>query len=177
MFTDPQNNVKEFGFLPGEIIADLGSGSGHYAMRLSEAVGPNGGVYCVDINKDSLVALKNQAEREGRRNIEVILGDMEKLGGTKLKDAVVDGTLFSNVLLQLDNKSEAIKEAKRILKPGGKLCIVEWSDLSYTSGVKKDGKKVVVSKDEMIRLVEANGFKLEKSFEAGDHHYGLIFKN
>lgn len=175
MFSDPKKNVEEFGFLPGQSVADLGSGAGHYAFRLSDVLGPTGAVYAIDVKKDSLVSIKNQAVKEGRTNLEVIWGDIEKLGGTKLRDSVVDGAVFSNILFQLKDKNTAIKEAKRILKPKGRLAVVEWSDLSYLSGVNHEGNSITVSQEDLVKMMEENGFKFEKSFPAGEHHYGLMF--
>ncbi len=175
MFSDPRKNVHELGFEPGQRVADLGSGAGHYSFPLSDLVGPKGEVYCIDIKKDVLVALKNQAEKEGRENIEVIWGDIEKIDGTKLRDGVLDGALFSSILFQLKDKVTALKEAKRILKPGGKLCVIEWADLSYLSGVKETDNESTIDKEELTTMASANGFHFQKSFEAGEHHYGLIF--
>jgi ubiquinone/menaquinone biosynthesis C-methylase UbiE len=175
MFSDPRKNIQELGFNPGDRVADLGSGVGHYSFPLSDSVGPKGDVYCIDIKKEVLVALKNQAEKEGRENIEVIWGDIEKMDGTKLRDSVVDGVLFSSILFQLKDKVTALKEAKRILKLGGKLCVIEWADLSYLSGVKETDNESTINKEELTTLASANGFHFQKSFEAGEHHYGLIF--
>jgi ubiquinone/menaquinone biosynthesis C-methylase UbiE len=176
MFADPKMNVKEFGLSPGQSVADFGSGVGHYSFPLSEAVGPRGSVYCIDIKKDILVTLKNQAIKERKENIEVILGDVDKPNGTKLREAVVDTVLLSDLLFQLSSKDIAIKEAKRILKPGGKVVVIDWSEVSYLNGVKHEGKNIIFSEDELKSLMEQNGFKLERRFEAGEHHYGLIFK-
>lgn len=176
MISDPQKNISEFGIMPGQIIADFGSGAGHYAFPISTLVGNKGKVICIDIKKDSLISLKNTAVREGKTNLEIILGDIEKQGGTKLKDEAVDGVIFSNLLFQLMDKAGAINEGRRILKPGGKIYVVEWSDTSVMSGMKLGKDKMILGKDELINLMKNNGLSLEKNFEAGEHHYGLIFK-
>src|SRR4051812_35695798 len=124
MFTDPEKNVMEFGFIPGQKVADLGSGAGHYANALSQTLGPTGRVYAIDLNADLLARLKNNAIKEGRGNIEIIWGDIEKPHGAKLKDSAVDGAVLSNILFQLDDKKGAIEEAKRVVKPGGRIAVV-----------------------------------------------------
>ncbi len=175
MFSDPQKNVSEFGIVPGQKIADFGSGAGHYAFPISTLVGNTGKVVCIDIQKEPLIALKNKAIKEGRENLEIILGDIEKIGGTKLKDECMDGVVFSNLLFQLADRQGAINEAKRVLKPRGKIYIIEWSDQSFMSGMKFDNEKMVLSKDEINKLFTDSGFGGSKAFEAGEHHYGLIF--
>ncbi len=175
MFSNPQKNVTEFGFNPGQKVIDVGSGGGHYTFPLSKSVGNEGQIYSLDIKKESLIALRNQATRDGFNNIEVIWGDIEKMGGTKLKNEVVDGVVFSNLLFQLADKNTALMEANRILKSGGKLCVVEWSELSFMSGIKHEGQNLIINKEDVIKLIVSAGFKQEKSFDAGEHHYGLVF--
>ena len=175
MFSDPEHNVLEFGFIPGNTVADLGSGAGHYAAALSKAVGPAGHVYAVDIDKEMLVRLKNDSIHEGRENIDIILGDIETPEGTKLRSECSDGAVFSNILFQLSKKAEALREAIRIVRPGGKICIVEWSDLSFLAAVKSN-QAPVMSDKETRELCATLGLIFERAFEAGEHHYGLIFR-
>lgn len=164
------------GFLPGQKVADLGSGSGHYTSALSRALGPEGRVFAVDLDEGLLVRLKNESAKAGARNVEVIWGDIEKDGGTKLKSASMDGAVFSNLLFQLSDVQGAVNEAKRILKPGGKLCVVEWADLSFLSGVMSEHKREPFTADKARSLFVNSGFTFEKLFEAGEHHYGHIYK-
>jgi len=169
MFSNPKKNAEEFGFMSGQTIVDLGSGAGHYALILSKTVGVNGRIYCVDINQDMLVRLKNQAERQGSGNIEVIWGDAGKLNGTKLRDDLADGVVLSNTLSLIDNKPDAILEAKRITKQGGKICVIEWVDLPA-------GKVGKIKQDNLRDMFMEAGLNFEKVFDAGEKHYGLIFK-
>lgn len=176
MFSDPQKNVLEFGFIPGNKVADLGSGAGHYAVALSKSLGQTGRVYAVDIDAEMLTRLKREAIKEGIHNIEVIIGNIEKKNGTKLRDGVADGAVFSNILFQLGDKQTAVAEAKRIIRPGGKVCVVEWADLSFLENSLKRSSREAVSQAGARDLFAAAGFTFERAFEAGEHHYGLIFK-
>jgi ubiquinone/menaquinone biosynthesis C-methylase UbiE len=176
MFSDPTKNVLEFGFLPGQKVVDLGSGAGHYASALSKLLGPQGKVFAVDIDSEMLVRLANESQREGRGNVEVVWGDIEKPNGTKLKDGLADGAVFSNILFQLGDKPGALAEAKRLVKPGGKVCVVEWADLTFLTGVLKEHDRKPTSEAEARELFKVQGFDFERAFEAGEHHYGLIFK-
>ncbi|MFZ2049010.1 MAG: class I SAM-dependent methyltransferase [Minisyncoccia bacterium] len=176
MFSNPEDNVHEFGFIAGQSVADFGSGAGHYTFALSKVLGVNGRVYAVDIQEEMLTHLSIELKQNNVENVRVVLGDIEKLDGTHLKEECVDGVVFSNILFQLDHKESAVKEAFRILKSGGKACIVEWHDLSFLAGVRKEDRKVVVTEEETRNLFINAGFKFERTFESGDHHYGLIFK-
>lgn len=173
MFSDPVKNVEQCGIQAGMDIADFGSGSGHYSMAASKALMATGRVYAVDVQKDLLTKLKNASVKEGLYNIEVIWGDIEKPNGVKLRDASVDLVFVCNLLFQLEDKPSAIKEAKRILKPGGRILVIDWSDSFGGIGPKADA---VVKKATAMEMFEKAGFSIEKEIFAGAHHYGFIFK-
>ncbi|MDO8510436.1 MAG: class I SAM-dependent methyltransferase [bacterium] len=171
MFTDPQSNIRQFGLADGMHIADLGSGTGAYSLAAAKAIGGNGKVYAIDVQKDLLEKLKNEARAEHLTNIETIWGDIEKVGGTKLAPATVSGAIISNILFQLTHKSTFVEEVKRILKPGGRAFVVDWSDSFAGTGPQPQD---VVSKEVAKKLFIEKGFKLDREFQAGAHHYALI---
>ena len=173
MFSDPVKIVEQCGVLPGMDVVDLGVGSGHYSMALAKALLSSGRVYAVDVQKEMLVRLKNQANREGFYNIEIIWGDVEKPGGTKLRDFSVDFAILGNTLFQFDDRKSAVQEIKRILKPGGLVAVVDWTD-SF-GGIGPEAK-AVVKKEQAVELFEKAGMHLDKEISAGSHHYGLLFK-
>lgn len=173
MFSDPVKNIEHCGIQAGMDIADFGAGSGHYSFAASKALMSTGRVYAIDAQKDLLTKLKNHATRESLYNIEVVWGDIEKINGTKLRDSSIDIVFLCNVFFQVDEKDNTVKEAGRILKPKGKVLFVEWSSSHGGIG---PAPKAVVKKDKAISMFEKHGFHLEREFEAGAHHYGLIFK-
>ncbi|HYC83535.1 MAG TPA: methyltransferase domain-containing protein [Candidatus Paceibacterota bacterium] len=171
-FTDPQANLAILQLEPGMHVADFGCGTGAYALLAADLVGPHGVVYTVDVQKELLEALKAEAVRRGIKNVEVVWGDIERTHGTKLADGLVDAVIFSNVLFQTSAKYQAVSEARRILKPGGKVLVIDWSDSFGGLGPHPDH----VSKEEDVEavFVEA-GFSKRKRFDAGDHHFGFLF--
>lgn len=173
MFSDPTKIIEQCGIQAGMEIADFGSGSGAYTFAVSKALVSTGKVYAIDINKDLLKKVKNEGVKLGLFNIEVIWGDIDKLGGTMLRDFSVDLVLLCNILFQLENKEEVIKEIKRILKPNGKVLVVDWSDSFGGLGPKP---QTVVKKDSAMDMFEKAGFHMERELNAGTHHYGMIYK-
>jgi ubiquinone/menaquinone biosynthesis C-methylase UbiE len=138
MFTDPIKNVEQLRVRLGSFVADLGSGSGHYAMALARAVGDKGKVFAVDIQKDLLTKLKVEANHSGVSNIDTIWGDVEKIGGSKIKSDYIDDVVISNLLFQVKEKEILAQEAQRILKKDGRLLIIDWSDSFGGLGPKPD---------------------------------------
>ena len=133
MFTDPVKNLKAFDLRENMIVADLGAGSGFYTIPVARMV-PQGKVYAIEIQKDFLITISNKTIEAHLNNIECLLGDVEKIGGTKLKDKIVDAVIASNILFQVGDKDKFIEEAKRILKSGGRLLLIDWSDNSSSIG-------------------------------------------
>ncbi len=168
MFSEPASNLAKLGLMDGQKVVDLGAGSGFYSIEAAKKVGSSGRVYAVEVQKDLLERLRSVAAAQGIRNIEVIWGNAEKIGGTKLREAIADRVVASNVLFQIEKPDEFCLEIKRILKPGGKVLIVDWS------GVTPLSPKVIFPAMKAQMLFEKSGFKLETTFNAGDHHYGLV---
>lgn len=169
MFSDPASNLAKLGLTDGMKVVDLGAGSGFYSVQAAKTVGSGGRVYAVDVQKDLLERMRTVAGNQGIRNIEVVWGNAEKIGGTKLREAIADRVISSNILFQIEKLDDFCLEIKRILKPGGKVLVVDWSDVSPMS------PPSVFPPTKAQALFEKNGFTLEDSFNAGDHHYGLIF--
>lgn len=167
MFTDPLKNLKAFELKEDNIVADLGAGTGHYAIAAGTLV-PHGKVYAIELEKDFLVTIKNKVKDAGLANIECLLGDVEKLGGTSIADGVVDGVIASNILFQVDHKDKFIEEIKRILKNKGKVLLVDWTPSAIMKEV------AIFPKDKARALFEQNGFVFDREINAGDFHYGMI---
>lgn len=171
-FSDPQGNVLQLGLTEGMKVGDLGAGSGHYAVAAAGVVGSTGHVYAVDIQEDVLKHVRDFASERGMRNVSTVWGNFERLGGTKLKDHTLDAVILSNTLFQLDHREGALAEIKRILKPGGRLLVVDWAGAYGGMGPLPHR---VVPEHAAEELFITGGFHKLKSFRGGPHHYSLVF--
>jgi ubiquinone/menaquinone biosynthesis C-methylase UbiE len=172
MFSDPLRNIEQFDLRDGHVVADFGSGSGHVTKLIAHAVAPTGKVYAIDLNQDLLLRLKNEAQQQHVRNIDTIVGDLEKLGGTKIREMSIDRVVVSNILFMLSDRRCCVSEIRRILKPRGKVLVVDWS---ASFGHMGPHPEHVLYKEVAIKLFTELGFEVEKEIEAGDNHYGIIF--
>ena len=167
MFTDPIKNLKAFGLREDNIVADLGAGTGYYSVPAGHIV-TRGKVYAVEINKDFLDTIKTKVRDARLGNVEIIWGDIEKLGGTKLRDGIIDAVIASNVLFQIADKEKFIQEIKRILKVKGRVLVIDSSMPSILTST------TIIPKSKAREMFEKNGFVFERDIDAGAHHYGMI---
>lgn len=170
-FSSPEHNIEYLGLEPGMKVADLGAGSGGYSLAAKGRVSESGVVYAVDVQQELLERVRKEANSKGL-SIEILTGDIEHVGGTKLRDDFVDAVIVANVLFQVDSGYSLALEAKRILKSGGKLMVVDWAESFGGIGPSTDH---VVDVTEAKKIFESAGFEFRKEFDSGPHHYGLIF--
>lgn len=173
MFSDPQKNLEQFDIAPGMKVADLGSGAGYYTFAMARIVGSSGRVYALDVQKDLLATLKREAEKKHLFNIDIVWSDFEIPPPGKLKENLIERAVVANVLFQIKNKDDFVREIARIVRPGGKVLVIDWLDSFGGIGPEQ---REVLPKENCRTLFEKNGFELERNISAGLHHYGFVFK-
>ncbi|MFH0755414.1 MAG: methyltransferase domain-containing protein [bacterium] len=174
MFSDPKKNIEQFVLGKGDYVADFGAGSGFYSFFAAEAVGERGKIYAIDVQKDLLEKLKNEAKNVRHlNNIEIIWADLEHLGGTRLKENSLDAIIVANIFFQLKEKDNACLEIKRILKSGGRALLIDWADSFGGLGPQF---KDVFTEEQAKELFLKHNFKEDRIINAGANHYGIIFR-
>lgn len=170
-FVSPHTHIETLRLGHTDKVVDFGAGSGAYALAAAKAVSPLGVCYAIDLNSDLLRRLKNDALFAHVQNLEIITADIETHKGSKLPDSTMDAVLLCNTLFMLQNPRAALEEAYRILKKGGKLLIVDWSDTHGGVGPHLDH---VVPEGKAKTLCEQAGFTITVLLPAGDYHYSFI---
>jgi len=165
---DPSGVLDQLEFNENMVVADFGSGSGGWTIPLAKKL-KKGAIFAVDILPEPLSALESRAKIENIANIRSVKADAEDKNGIAVISAgSLDWVLMTNLLFQAEDKNQIFVEAKRVLKPGGKILVIEWRSDVVLGPVKK------VSPEEVKRLASANGFTVEKDLAAGRYHYGIV---
>ena len=172
-FLNPQKILSELAINAPAVVADFGCGHGYFSLPLAGLVGEQGKVYALDVLTDALDEVKSKAQQLNLKNIETIRGNLEIAGGSKLPDNSCDAVLLTNILFQSQKKADIIKEAGRVLKSGGSLVIIDWQpngqSLTADSGWR-------ISQNEAQALAQAENFSFQRQFDAGQYHWGMIFR-
>jgi ubiquinone/menaquinone biosynthesis C-methylase UbiE len=119
----PAEVLGALGLRAGDTVADVGAGTGYFALPMAKAVGPKGKVYAVDAQPEMLEWLKQKLDEAGLANVELVQAEAEQ---TTLPASSCDIYFQANVWHELDDCGAAVREARRVLKAGGKAAILDW---------------------------------------------------
>ncbi len=112
-------------FSDGEVVADIGCGSGYISRRIAKRVGKSGLVYGVDIQPEMLELLGQTTREAGLENVKPILGEP---ANPKLPDASCDTMIMVDVYHEFDQPYEMLEAMIKALKPGGRIVFVEYRE-------------------------------------------------
>lgn len=172
-FVEPESIVKVLQIFKGMKVADFGAGAGFYAIPAAKLVGASGKVYALDIRKEVLEIIRSKARERGLANVETLRADLEIKEGSHLASGSMDLVIISNILFQIEDKKNLAQEAFRILKPRGRVALVEWDEAKKSFGPPLVHR---VTRGEAENIFIKAGFTFEKELDAGERHYGLILK-
>ena len=119
----PERVLDAMGLRPGDVVADVGCGSGYYARRMARRVQPGGTVYCQDIQPEMLDIMRQRAADEGVTGIEAVLGTTTD---PRLPAGAVDWVIIADVYHEMSDPEPMLAGIRRALSPGGRVALVEY---------------------------------------------------
>jgi ubiquinone/menaquinone biosynthesis C-methylase UbiE len=171
---DPKLLLEKIKLAPGMHVADFGSGkTGNFIFPAAAIVGENGSAYAVDIIKESLAGLAKRAALDNLPNFHTIWADVERPGAVAIPPATLDAVFLINFVSAIKKRDAVLGEANRLLKPGGNMLLVDWKNRILPFAPPPED---MVSADAIKPWASANGYTVEKSFDADKYHWGLVLR-
>ena len=154
---------------PGGRYADIGCGPGYFTLPVAERVRPDGRVYALDISPEMLAMCAERARERGLDSVVVTLqNDEHKL---PLDDEGVEGAWLANVFHELEAPLEFLKEVRRVLRPGGRIIVVDWKPIAMDFGPPLEHR---VPLEAVLEALREAGFARLASHDVYPYHYVVL---
>ena len=126
--------TRSLNLKPGEIVADIGAGSGVISLRMAELLLPEGKVLAVDVQDEMLDRLKTNCEKFGVTNVEPVKSTQKSTG---LNPASIDMAIMVDVYHEFEFPYEMMTDIAQAVKPGGRVVLVEYRKEDPTVPIKE----------------------------------------
>lgn len=159
--------------LPGQTVLDLACGIGNYTIPIAERVGVEGRVYGLDVWAEGIHTLQRRVNEINLTNIAAHVADAKEK--FPINDATLDWCLMATVFhdfVEIGIEENVCREVTRIIKPEGKLVIVEFKKIEGPPG---PPLHIRLSQEEVNDFLSPFGFQLEKTEDIGPYHYLSIY--
>lgn len=155
----------------GDIVADIGAGSGYFTMPLASRVGEKGLVFAEDIQIEMINYLSRKVEELELKNVRVIFG---KPDDPSLLDNFFNLVFLANTYHELGNPFLLLENIKKDLRHYGKLAIIDWDPAKQSPF--GPPIEVKVPENTVIKELERSGFELVEKHNFMPYHYLLVFR-
>ena len=167
-YQKPHEVIDALDLKPGEVIADIGAGSGYFSFRFAQHVGP-GRVYAVDISPDMILHMNRRIRDMRIANITTVLAPPDD---PLLADASLDRVVICNTWHHIEKQREYLTLLKKILKPGGQLVMIDYQKRQLPVGPPLEMK---IAREDLVRQLEQAEFQLLKEHTFLPYQYFLVF--
>ncbi len=168
-YQKPHDVIIALGLKEGETVADIGAGSGYFTFRFAHHVGDKGRVYAVDISPDMILYMNRRIRDLRVKNVVTVLAPPDD---PLLMDASVDRFFICDTWHHIASQTQYLGEMKRMLKPGGQVVMIDYQKKDLPLGPPPEMK---IAREDLVRQMESNGFKLAKELTFLPYQYFLIF--
>jgi ubiquinone/menaquinone biosynthesis C-methylase UbiE len=165
----PQEVMTALGIKAGEVIADIGAGSGYFTFRLAHRVGDKGKIYAVDVSPDMILHINRRIRELNVRNVVSVLSDPDD---PLLPDHSIDRFFFSESWHHIEKQTKYLALMKRMLKPEGEVVMIDFQKKALPVGPPLQMK---IAREDLIKQMESHGFRLTKEYKFLPYQYFLVF--
>lgn len=154
---------------PGQVIADLGAGTGLFALPFAAAVAPGGRVYAVEVEQGLVEYVAQQGRARGLTNLQAVEG---KFDDPNLPSRDVDLAFIHDVLHHIENRETYLRNLKAYLKPDGRIAVI---DFIPERGGHKGQPELQVGREQADALMAQAGFTPIERFELFDDKWFVVY--
>jgi ubiquinone/menaquinone biosynthesis C-methylase UbiE len=165
----PQEVLDALALRDGERVADIGAGSGYFALRFARQVGPGGRVFAVDVSKDMLTHLETQARTAQLGNVQPILAAAADPG---LPDGAVDRVFFCDVWHHIEDQAGYLERLKKALRPDGEIVMIDFHKRDLPVGPPVSMK---IAREDLVAQMDRHGFRVAREHTFLPYQYFLVF--
>jgi len=169
-YQKPHEVITALKLREGEVIADIGAGSGYFTFRLARHVGATGRVYAVDVNPDMIVHLNRRIRDLNVTNVVSILAAPDD---PLLPDASVDRFFICDTWHHIENHDRYLALLKNMLRPDGEVVMVDFKKVETPVGPPMEMR---ISRDDLVKEMERNGFQVAAEYTFLPYQYFIVFK-
>jgi cyclopropane fatty-acyl-phospholipid synthase-like methyltransferase len=168
-YQKPHEVLKALNLKQGEVIADIGAGSGYFALRFAQHVGEAGRVYAVDVDPDMIVHMNRRIRDLKLKNAVTVLAPPDD---PFLPESSIDRVFFCDVWHHIEKQARYLELTKRVLKPGGQIVMIDFHKKELPVGPPLELK---IAREDLLRQMESQGFRVLKEHDFLPYQYFLIF--
>ena len=168
-YQKPHEVLTALAIEPGEVIADIGAGSGYFTFRLAHHVGDTGKVYAVDVSPEMILHLNRRIRDLKATNVVSILADPDD---PLLADGSINRFFFSDSWHHIENQSKYLSLIKKMLKSSGEVVMIDFHKKELPVGPPMEMK---IAREDLIKQMENNGFRITKEHIFLPYQYFLVF--
>lgn len=168
----PDRVVQSLDLRYGDVVADIGAGTGYFTRRFAAAVGPAGRALGLDVEPSMVRHMRDDARNLGLMNYEAAVVDPDD---PRLAPSSIDLIFICNTYHHLPNRVAYLERLSWALRPGGRIAIVDFFKRPLPVGPSSPEHKV--SKQTVLREFEEAGYMLSQSFDFLPYQYYLVFSH
>lgn len=163
--------VAQIGLRPGELVADIGAGTGIFSVPLARAVRPGGRVLSVEVDAGFLPLIGAKARQANLDNITPVLG---QFGDPRLPRGDVDVAFMHDVLHHVAERESYIQALASYLKPGGRIVIVDY-DMNVPGVPHSNQPEMLISPDQVAGWMARAGLEVTREVGMFDDKFFVIY--
>jgi len=162
--------VSMIGLSPGEVVADLGAGTGIFSIPMAREVAPEGMVLAVEVDAGFLPIIEQKARENGVSNVRAVLGEF---GDPKLPRNV-DVAFFHDVLHHIEQRQAYIAALARYMSVGSRIVVVDY-DMNVAGVPHSNQPEMLISPDQVAGWMRAAGFEPTREFDLFEDKFFVVY--